>query len=460
MTILGGGDDLIIVRAWYGGPHNHSGQVHHGSSLEHGWLWQTGDRKGVDVTAILLSSVRNGELNFNPERRGCNDLFGFGHEWQCHKVLVVQYKYGESGKVQTWFSESVGGEPYHCFLPASPSTPEQIAIALDIGGTNIKACFRARGSELLTWLEKIPTNAAFTDKTTNTEAVAAVCARLQSQLQAKGLHLCHATKLAISFAGPIDLKTGHVLKAYNLGGERHEGDLAAEFHNHLISTYKPLSGGFPYLEPVVHIMNDALAPALAVVRTLQYSHVSPAWAKLRAILPEHAHLPVLCLSLGTSVGVSAIHQAPDGEIQIILPETWGNAKFPTRAGDTCIWQALGAGADSLSSVELKQRLLRDDGALACLLRMYQAEPSLGPSPRTIIFIGGRSQSLLDMNGTTWQGAQGAEPILLAVPKDVNELAVIGALSYGVSPIEVRVRRVAVIAGLEASGSEVFLGSKA
>jgi hypothetical protein len=345
-------------------------------------------------------------------------------------------------------------------MAALSNTPEQIAIALDIGGTNIKACFRARGSELLTWLEKIPTNTAFTDKTTNTEAVAAVCARLQSQLQAKGLHLCHATKLAISFAGPVDLKTGHVLKAYNLGGERHEGDLAAEFRNHLISTYKPLSGGFPYLEPVVHIMNDALAPALAVVRTLQYSHVSPAWAKLRAILPEHAHLPVLCLSLGTSVGVSAIHQAPDGEIQIILPETWGNAKFPTRAGDTCIWQALGAGADSLSSVELKQRLLRDDGALACLLRMYQAEPSLGPSPRTIIFIGGRSQSLLDMNGTTWQGAQGAEPILLAVPADVSELAVIGALSYGVSPIEVRVRRVAVIAGLEASGSEVFLGSKA
>ena len=120
MTILGGGDDLIIVRAWYGGPHNHSGQVHHGSSLEHGWLWQTGDRKGKDVTAILLSSVRNGELNFNPERRGCNDLFGFGHDWPRQKILVVQYKYGESGQVQTWFSESVGFEPYHCFLPASP----------------------------------------------------------------------------------------------------------------------------------------------------------------------------------------------------------------------------------------------------------------------------------------------------------------------------------------------------
>jgi hypothetical protein len=50
--------------------------------------------------------------------------------------------------------------------------------------------------------------------------------------------------------------------------------------------------------------------------------------------------------------------------------------------------------------------------------------------------------------------------VLAVPAGVNELAVIGALSYGASPIEVRVRRVAVIAGLEASGTEIFLNSNA
>jgi hypothetical protein len=68
-------------------------------------------------------------------------------------------------------------------------------------------------------------------------------------------------------------------------------------------------------------MNDALAQALAVVRALQYSHVSPAWAKFRTILPERARLPVLCLSLGTCVGVSVVHQAADGEIQIILPVT-------------------------------------------------------------------------------------------------------------------------------------------
>jgi hypothetical protein len=336
---------------------------------------------------------------------------------------------------------------------------EHIAIALDIGGTNIKACFRNRGSEHITWLENIPSNAAFTDTTTNAEAAAAVCAGLQRQLQAIGRSLLHVSKLAISFAGPIDLKTGHVLKAYNLGGERHQGDLATEFRRHLVSTYKPLSSTPPYSEPNVHIMNDALAPALAIARALLYSHVSPAWAKFRTILPEHAQLPALCLSLGTSVGVSVVQQAPDGEIQIILPETWVSSKIPTRSGDTWLWQALGAGADALSADDLKRRLLRDDGALACLLRLYQQEPALGPSPRTVVFIGGRALSLrgIGMDGTTWQSAQGAEPIVLAVPEDVNELAVVGALSYGVSPIKVRVRRVAIITGLEASGTEIFLG---
>ena len=206
-------------------------------------------------------------------------------------------------------------------------------------------------------------------------------------------------------------------------------------------------------------MNDALAPALAIVRALLYSHVSPAWAKLRTILPEHAQLPALCLSLGTSVGVSVIQQAPDGEIQIILPETWGSSKIPTRSGDMCVCDALGAGADILSADDLKRRLLRDDGALACLLRLYQQEPALGPSPRSVVFIGGRALSLrgIGMDGTTWQNAQGAKPIVLAVPSDVNELAVVGVLSYGVSPMKVRVRRVAVIAGLEASGTEMVLG---
>ena len=45
---------------------------------------------------------------------------------------MVQYKYGESGQVQTWFSESVPHEPYHCFLPASPP-PLAVRIVLPVG---------------------------------------------------------------------------------------------------------------------------------------------------------------------------------------------------------------------------------------------------------------------------------------------------------------------------------------
>ena len=114
----GGGGGLQIVRAWYGGPHNHHGQVHHNDSLHHAWLWQVGDRKGKNVTSIIRSHVRNGELNFNPERKPCNPIFKFGHSWACCKILVVQYKYG-NGPTQTWFSHSQGGEPYHCYLPAA-----------------------------------------------------------------------------------------------------------------------------------------------------------------------------------------------------------------------------------------------------------------------------------------------------------------------------------------------------
>ena len=39
---------------------------------------------------------------------------------------------GESGLVQTWFSESVGDESYHCYLPASPP-PLAVRIVLPDG---------------------------------------------------------------------------------------------------------------------------------------------------------------------------------------------------------------------------------------------------------------------------------------------------------------------------------------
>jgi hypothetical protein len=112
---------LIIVRAWYGGPKNSRGKVYHGNDLTLGWLWQTGACQGKDVTAILRAAVNgNGELDFNRERDFCNELFDFGRGWACCKILVVQYKYGERGQVQTWFSPSVADEPYHCYLPAEP----------------------------------------------------------------------------------------------------------------------------------------------------------------------------------------------------------------------------------------------------------------------------------------------------------------------------------------------------
>jgi hypothetical protein len=124
---------MIIVRAWYGGPYNYRGMVYHGNNLALGWLWQIGVCKGKDVTAILRLAVNvSGELDFNPEKHFCNELFDFGRDWPCWKILVVQYKYGERGQVQTWFSPSVGDEQYHCFLPASPP-PLAVRIVLPNG---------------------------------------------------------------------------------------------------------------------------------------------------------------------------------------------------------------------------------------------------------------------------------------------------------------------------------------
>jgi hypothetical protein len=106
----GAADNLIIVRAWYGGTHM--------------WLWQgdndemTNRKKGKIVTDIVRRSLRaDGALDFNPAKESCNNIFGdpcFG----CHKILAVEYRYGNQ-PVNMWFSPSnTDGEPYACFLPA------------------------------------------------------------------------------------------------------------------------------------------------------------------------------------------------------------------------------------------------------------------------------------------------------------------------------------------------------
>ena len=109
---------LTVVRAWYGGPHNHKGKIYDIRESA-SWLWQTGTKKGKDVTEIVRAAMRSdSSLDFNRERRGCNEIFDFGGDWGCWKILAVEYRYG-AGSVKTWFSQSVPHEPHACFLPAS-----------------------------------------------------------------------------------------------------------------------------------------------------------------------------------------------------------------------------------------------------------------------------------------------------------------------------------------------------
>ena len=62
----GGGGTLSVIRAWYGGPAGHSGQIRDLRTTAP-WLWAEGERKGKLVTAQVAACVQNGALNFNPD---------------------------------------------------------------------------------------------------------------------------------------------------------------------------------------------------------------------------------------------------------------------------------------------------------------------------------------------------------------------------------------------------------
>ena len=111
-------DKLSIVRAWYGCPEGHSGEVAPIDASQ-SWLWQEGESKGKIVTDIVEGYVRfDGALDFNRQKEGSNGIFDFGHLWDCWKVLAIEYRYG-AGPVKTWLSESLPWEPYSVCLPAA-----------------------------------------------------------------------------------------------------------------------------------------------------------------------------------------------------------------------------------------------------------------------------------------------------------------------------------------------------
>jgi len=300
----------------------------------------------------------------------------------------------------------------------------------------------------------------FTKRTNNRQAIETLCATLQALMARQDLSLQQVVKVAVSFAGPIDLCSGHILKAYNLGGARHQGDLAGPLWDHLTGHY-----GTP-TSLRVYVMNDALAPALAILCLFTHTGIRP---NPFIVIPSHAKLPALCISLGTSLGVSAIaarSTASDGEEHglITLPETWVCATVPTADGPTCLWELLGAKANSLDPQGVEKRILSRDGALLKLLELWAGEASLVDPPNTVIFTGGFASSLTHLDGTSWNRPQSSVAhdvsMVLVVPNDPAALTLQGAMNFRASPcgspLVCRVRRVAVIEGLETTGLEVVL----
>jgi hypothetical protein len=326
-----------------------------------------------------------------------------------------------------------------------------VEIALDVGGQEIKMCCReVAAASVLTRLTSIPSRSKglFTKRSNNRQAMETLCAVLQEQMSTHSMALNQVTKVAVAFAGPVDLDSGHILKAYNLGGKSHHGDLAGPLWDHLTGRYNaPRSLR-------VHVLNDALAPALAVLCAFEYTCI---WPELSAALPYQAKLPALCLSLGTSVGVSVIaapSTASEERGLITLPETWVCATLPTATGPTCLWEFLGSKANSVDPEGIGMRI---HAALPKFLELWDSEASLMEPAYTVIFTGGFAHALKHLDGSTWVNPQNpAQSIVLAVPADTSALALHGAFNFRAAPMVCRVRRVAVIEGLEMSNSEVVV----
>ena len=331
-----------------------------------------------------------------------------------------------------------------------------LELALDIGGTDIKMCFRLSGSCMLTHLDSIPSRSKglFTPQNSNAQAMETLCVVLNEQMTRHGKSLSRVLKVVISVAGPVDFSSGHLLRAYNLGGKAHQGDLAGPLKELLTSNYKAPA----FL--CVHTINDALAPALGILSIFEYSDFRP---KPVITFQPFTELPALCVSLGTSVGVSAIaapHMGAEELALITLPETWVSAKLklPNRP---YIWQALGAKAvQSLDLEAMIIMLLGYGGVLSTLLGLWNHEASLTDSPRTVIFVGGCAKGLTHLDGTTWRNPERphAPRVTLAVPTDTNELTMYGALNFRAPPMVCKLRRVAVIQGLETTSTEIIMSA--
>ncbi len=376
---------------------------------------------------------------------------------------------------------------------------DNIAIAIDIGGTNIKFAYRLRGTDGIEGLGSIKTNQAFwisrdprgcmygrneREKTewNNTHAVKVICDAIRQRLAQiprritcvqegegrvrfplQGRYMHQITFMAVAIAGPIDLESGHILKAFNLGGKRHEGDFAGPLKDYMARQYKVSRS----LEVV--IMNDSLAPALGLIRNLAYTDI---WPMATGVpiggLPSinRVEFPILCMSVGTSVGIVTITAMAAGtrdrRHMVTLPETWVGEEIQTAKGKTMIWQGLNAKYNTTE--EILDRLLREGGALEKLVGLWHKEAYIQGPIRTLVIIGGGSHKMKYMDGFSKEIQGQQNPIKISIPAvhganqywGAESLILRGALSYGVSPMVVRVRRVAIMQDLEHAPKEVLL----
>ena len=146
----------------------------------------------------------------------------------------------------------------------------KVVVAIDLGGTNIKAALVATNGQILRE-KRVPTEAA--------EGPEAVCSRIvvlaRDLIQAEGLAMEDVISVGIGVPGPLNSKTGVVLRCPNMPGW--EDFKVAEFITE-------------QLQVAVHIENDANAAALA-----------EAW-----VGAGKGTRHVVCMTLGTGVGCGVV----------------------------------------------------------------------------------------------------------------------------------------------------------
>ena len=263
-------------------------------------------------------------------------------------------------------------------------------LALDIGGTRIKAAWRVAGAESLPLCILKPLDTKEVFFTGPADAAARLVARLPF---ASG----QLASIAVSVCGPVDMATRTLLDAYNLSVHSDGGRIKS------LDLCGRLAGAFHVGSEDVIMVNDAVPPLAAVVglgaggRSRNYvasllpKHIAEQLDMAGAPWPSLSqHSAVLAIVLGTGVAVS-FYDAALGHL--VIAERWAyeQCRVGTRGGDELVGRLLEANERDRLVKEpggrerFSKRVARSAHIMATLLRKTLNRSAV---PVALLILGG------------------------------------------------------------------------